>query len=206
MDTEHTPPGDSGTAPCGEIRAETRDLKQLVKLALSRRKRRSAGTAASPLLILAPRVPVLPPALLQDNMLTDRDKLVWLNLRLRLSDTRHDRTLPGVRELGQSTGLGSKDTIARALAMLRCRRYLSVCAAAWHSGGRKVGTAYALHAPRLTVRDAIFLDPEYPGFVKNLKDHSVVRLRVAASQEIVSLSNLETETCPGVSLVSQDAK
>ena len=197
MATERDLPGGRAQAEHGGIQAETRDLQQLVKLALRQRKHRRPGQQANPLLFLAPNVPPLPASLFDDKTLTHRDKLVWLNLRLRVGDSRHDRTLPGVRELAQRTGIGSKDTIARSLAMLRCRRYLSVCATAWHSGGRKVGTAYALHAPRLLVADAIFLDAEYLGFVDNLRDHASARLRNAASDEIVALSDLFSATFSG---------
>jgi hypothetical protein len=195
MNTEKPPPGDCGKAPCSGIQTQTRDLKQLVKLALGQRKRRSAGTQPSPLLILAPAVPPLPSKLLEDKKLTHRDKLIWLNLRLRLSTPGRNRTLPGLRELAEITGIGSKDTIARSLAILRCRRYLSVCATAWHGGSRKVGTAYALHAPPLAVVDAVFLDPEYPEFVANLRDHSSLRLRNAASDEAATLSAIGSTGC-----------
>lgn len=203
MNTERPPPGDAGTAPCGGIRAEMRDLKQLVKLAVRRRKWRSAGTRTNPLLLLAPKVPILPTVVVEDRNLTHRDKLMWLNLRLRLDDTSRDRTLPSIRELAESTDLGNKDTVARSMAMLRCRRYLSVCATAWHGGGRKVGTAYVLHAPRLPMKDVLFLDPEYPGFVKNLREHSEVRLRGAASEEFKELAAFAPEAGSGVSSARQ---
>lgn len=203
MNTEHPPPGDCGKPPFGGIRAETRDLKQLVKLAVRRRKWRSAGTRPNPLLLLGPKVPILPMVVVEDRNLTHRDKLMWLNLRLRLEDTGKDRTLPSIRELAESTDLGNKDTVARSMAMLRCRRYLSVCATAWHGGGRKVGTAYALHAPRLPMKEVLFLDPEYPGFVRNLRDHSEERLRNAAGDEFIKLSACESEECPGVSPARQ---
>lgn len=190
MATEPHPPTESAPEDRAGIQAEIQDLKQLVKLTLKQRNHRRPGKPPNPLLFLAPDVSPLPASVLEDRSLTHRDKLIWLHLRLRLSDSRYDHTLPGLRELADRMGIGGKDTVARSLVMLRCRRYLSVCATAWHGGGRKVGTAYALHAPRLLVADALFLDPEYAGFVDNLRDHPSVRLRQAARDEIVALAGL----------------
>jgi hypothetical protein len=187
MTTEGHWPADPAPGVSGAIQAETQDVKQRARVAASQR-RRGAGRQARPLLFLPPSVSLLPASVLQDTSLTHRDKLMWLHLRLRLTGPVHEHTLPGLRELSEQTDIGSKDTLARSFAVLRCRRYLSVCATAWHGGGRKVGTAYALHAPRLLVADALFLDPEYPGFVQKLENHASARLRIVAREENLALS------------------
>jgi len=91
--------------------------------------------------------------------------------------------------LALTTRIATRETISTALSMLRCRRYLSVCATAWHSGGRKVGMAYALHATRLPVADTIFLDPGYTSYLEDLATHSVRRVRDAAKHEISKLQD-----------------
>lgn len=187
MSTERHSPGEPGPEGCGKIHAETQDLKQLIKLAVKQRKYRRPGQQANPLLFLAPKVSPLPASVLDDRTLTHREKLLWLHLRSRLGST-NEHTLPWSRELAECTDIGGRTTITRSFSMLRCRRYLSVCATAWHGGGRKVGTAYALHAPRLLVADAIFLDPEYPAFVQHLQYHPYERLRNAAGEEVLALS------------------
>jgi len=186
MITETTEPGDPAQVPPVDLQTETRDLKQLVRLALRRRKR-SAGTAANPLLFLAPEASVLPVAVIEDTALSPVDKLVWMTLRIRHDRSPGERTLPSNTELARSTRIATRDTIATALAMLRCRRYLSVCATAWHGGGRKVGMAYALHATRLPMVDTIFLDPGYASYLEDLATHSVRRVRDAAKYELSKL-------------------
>lgn len=173
----------------GTIQTDVRDLKQLVKLAVQHRQRRRAGRQARPLLFLGPHVPLLPASVLEDSMLTHRERLVWLTLRLRLTQAAQEHTLPRVRELAARTDIGGKDTMNRCFYMLRCRRYLSVCATAWHGGGQKAGTAYALHAPRLNAADVLFLDPDYLSFLQYLSNHATARLREAAEEEILALAD-----------------
>ncbi len=173
--------------PSVVLKTETQDLKQLVRLALRRRKR-VAGSATSPLLFLAPEASILPVALIEDTALSPVDKVLWMTLRIRHDQGPGERTLPSNTELARSTRIATRDTIATALAMLRCRRYLSVCATAWHGGGRKVGMAYALHPTRLPVADTIFLDPGYASYLEDLAMHSVRRVRDAATHELSTLS------------------
>jgi len=188
MITETTEPGDPAQVPPVDLQTETRDLKQLVRLALRRRKR-SAGTAAHPLLFLAPEVSTLPVAVIEDTALAPVDKVIWMALRIQHDQSPGERTLPSNRELARTTRVATRETISTALSMLRCRRYLSVCATAWHSGGRKVGMAYALHATRLPVADTVFLDPGYPSYLKDLAAHSVRRVRDAAQHELSKLQD-----------------
>ncbi len=168
-------------------RSETQDLKHMVQLALKRRKR-TAGSATNPLLFLAAEASTLPVALVEDTALSAVDKVIWLTLRIWHDRSTGERTLPSNTELARQTGIATRDTIATALAMLRCRRYLSVCATAWHGGGRKVGMAYALHATCLSMVDTIFLDPGYTSYLEDLATHSVLRVRNAAQQELSKLS------------------
>lgn len=188
MITESTPPDERDEAASVGLKTETQDLKQLVRLALRRRKR-SAGAAANPLLFLAPEASILPVAVIEDTALSPVDKVIWMALRIRHDQSPGERTLPSNRELARTTRIATRETISTALSMLRCRRYLSVCASAWHSGGRKVGMAYALHATRLPVADTIFLDPGYASYLEDLATHSVQRVRDAARHELSKLQD-----------------
>jgi len=187
MKTDPTRGSSRADASGAAVHPEIQDLKRLVKLALRQRKRRSAERWPKPLLFLAPEAPRLPAALIEDTALTPVDMVLWLRLRIRLSEGSTERTLPSIRELAQTSSLGSRETIGRSLAILRCRRYLTVCATAWHGGDRKVGTAFVLHAPRISVTDAMFLDSDYRVFLKKLVDHPAIRLRKVARNELAKL-------------------
>jgi len=169
------------------VQPEIKDLKQVVRLALRQRKRRSAGRWPEPLLFLAPQTPPLPAALIGDTALAPMDKLIWLILRKRLEEASEEPTLPSHRALARTTGIVTRRSVATSLAMLRCRRYLSVCASAWHGGDKKVGKAYALHARPLPITDALFLDPGYGSYVNDLLAHPVTRVQKAARKELAML-------------------
>ena len=187
MNAENTREAGRPDVSSAAVKPEIEDLKHLVRLALRQRKRRGAGRWPKPLLFLAPKTPTLAAALIEDTALAPMDKVVWMILRMRLGETSADRTLPSHLALARSTGVASRKTIATSLAMLRCRRYLSVCARAWHSGGKKVGKAYAIHARPLPITDTLFLDPGYPSYVNDLLAHQVTRVRKAARKELAKL-------------------
>jgi len=170
-----------------EIQEGTRSLRRSAKLALAQHKPRYAGTEPSALLLLQPRPPQLPSGLIEDGDLAPVDKVIWLVLMLRTFEMDGVAFLPTHAELARSSNVAAPETVTRALAMLRCRRWLSVVQSAWRKDGQQRGSAYALHPAPLPIADTLFLDPNYPAFLEKLAGQSYARLRRAASEELARL-------------------
>ena len=173
----------------GNIRVETRTLKRSITAALGRQRRSYKGTEPSALLLLQPNSDELPLALIEDGDLAPVDKVIWLVLMSRACNADGVTVLPTHLELARSTNVAARDTVARALAILRCRRWLSVCHTSWRKGGRQKGSAYALHAKPLPIVDTIYLDPHYRVFLEGLTGQRHTRVRKAACDALAQLSH-----------------
>lgn len=171
------------------IRVETRALKRSITAALGRQRRSYNGTEPVALLMLQPISDELPSALIEDGDLAPVDKVIWLVLMSRACDADGVTVLPTHLELAKRTNVAATDTVARALAILRCRRWLSVCHTSWRKGGQRKGSAYALHAKPLPIVDTIYLDPHYRTFLEGLSGQRHSRVRKAACDVLAQLSH-----------------
>ncbi len=171
-----------------DIRPETRVLKRSVSAALARQKRHYHGTQSSALLLLESSCAELPSALIEDTVLEPVDKVIWRALMMRACNRDGVTVLPTHVELARSANVAATETVARALAILRCRRWLTVCNTSWRKGNRQKGSAYALHATPLPVTDTIYLDPHYPAFLEELTGQRNVRVQKVARDMLGQLS------------------
>ena len=175
-----------------EVQAMTRRLRQTVKLALARQKPRYTGTEPSALLLRQAASNEIPSALIEDADLAPVDKVIWLVLMLRTSEGNGLAVLPTRMELAKTANVRARETVRKALAMLRCRRWLSVCQSVWRSGGQQRGSAYALHTAPLAIADTLYLDRNYRLFVRKLARDRCARLRKAAQDALTELSARDT--------------
>ena len=177
-----------------DIRPETRALKQAASMALARQKSRYHGTELSPLLLLDPNCTELPAALIEDAVLEPVDKVIWLVLMVRACNGSGATVLPTHSELARRANVAARETASRALSILRCRRWLTVCHTSWHRGGRKKGSAYALHAMPLSLADTIYLDPDYRTFLEGLTGRRHARVQKLAFDALGQLPISTTDT------------
>ena len=163
------------------VRPATRVLKRLVAAALAQQKPSYHGTEPRALLLLEPNCSGLPSTLIEDSVLEPVDKLIWLVLMVRARRGDGVTLMLAHRELARSANVTARQTVSRSLSILRCRRWLTVCHTSWRKGGKRKGSAYALHAVPLPIADTIYLDPRYVAFLEELTGQHQGRVQNAAS-------------------------
>ncbi len=171
-----------------DIRPETRVLKRSVTAALARQKRRYQGTWLNALILLQPNFRELPLELIEDKDLEPVDKLIWFVLMSSECDGDGVAVLPTHEELAMRANVTARQTVATALSILRCRRWLTTCRTSWRKGGQRKGSVYALHAEPLPITDTIHLDRHYRTFIADSSDHRHARLQKAAKDVLAKLS------------------
>ncbi len=171
------------------VRPATRVLKRLVAAALAQQKPSYHGTEPRALLLLEPNCSGLPSTLIEDSVLEPVDKLIWLVLMVRARRGEGVTLMPAHRELARSANVTARQTVSRSLSILRCRRWLTVCHTSWRKGGKRKGSAYALHAAPLPIADTIYLDPRYVAFLEELTGQDQGRVQNAASAVFGQISH-----------------
>ena len=175
--------------PNDQVRPATRVLKQLVAATLAQQNPSYHGTEPCALLVLEPDCSVLPSTLIEDSVLEPVDKVIWLVLMVRAFNNDGVTLLPAHQELAKSANVTARQTVSRSLSILRCRRWMTVCRTSWRKGGKRRGSAYALHASPLPVVDTIYLDPHYESFLEDLSDQHHGRVQKAARAEYQQISH-----------------
>lgn len=132
------------------------------------------------MLFLGNRHASFPTLVVQDPILEPVDKLVWMAIRLQASETGGDTAFPTYAYLAKTANVSSTATIARAIAILRATRWLTLCARVRGSSGRFHGNVFALHDEPLPLADAIHLDSSYMQFLGEAADHRHARVRAVA--------------------------
>ncbi|EHC5874121.1 helix-turn-helix domain-containing protein [Salmonella enterica subsp. enterica serovar Eastbourne] len=104
-----------------------------------------------------------PRALILDMRLSPLDKMCWIMIR-QYALQNDGAIFPSYDELQKllsspGSGLASRDTVSRALTMLRLTGWLSLCKRARDTGGRVRGNIYAQHDEPLSAKDAEVFDP-----------------------------------------------
>ncbi|WP_018994361.1 STY4528 family pathogenicity island replication protein [Thioalkalivibrio sp. ALJ2] len=126
-----------------------------------------------------------PRALLFADELGPTDKLAWMVIQAN-SDPKAPAGFPSYDEFGRA-GLGSRPTIAAAIAMLRITRWISLCDRVRDPQGRYRGSVYAIHDEAVSVTEAMYLDPEYITYLESLTDHGHRRVRETAQQVLSTI-------------------
>ena len=118
--------------------------------------------------------------MIQDPVLEPVDKLVWMVIMLAVGETGGNTAFPGYEAIGRMANVSSRSTIARAIAILRATRWLTLCARLRQSSGRFCGNVYALHDEPLPLADALHLDSNYMAFLSQALAHGHARVRAVA--------------------------
>jgi hypothetical protein len=165
----------------GEVRPQTHALDALIREALAGLGRRSGAPRTDALLFLGNPHHAFPALVVQDPVLEPVDKLVWMVIYTHGRASAVSTPFPHYRDIARLANIASTSTIARAIAILRATRWLSLCARGRDAGGRFSGNVYALHDEPLPFADALHLDPGYVAFLHEAGTHNHARVRQVVS-------------------------
>lgn len=128
------------------------------------------------------RLESVPTQLISDPILEPVDKLVWMVLSSTRVGNDIAAVLPSYEDLLRLANIRGRATLARALAILRITRWLTLCRKVRDERGRFRGNVYALHDEPSLLADSLLLDPSYLPFLQKSSAHSHRRVQWVARQ------------------------
>lgn len=167
------------------IRSETRALDTLIQQVIARTER--TGGEGDRMVFLGNRHESFPTAVIEDPVLEPVDKVIWMVIMLAVRETGRDTAFPGYEVIGKRANVASRSTIARAIAILRATRWLTLCARVRRANGKFHGNLYALHDEPLPLVDALHLDAHYMTFLTQATGHGHARVRTVAQGVLDSI-------------------
>ena len=171
----------------GVIRPETLALDKLIKATIARVEASRDGGVADTVLFLGNRHQSFPTAVIRDPVLEPVDKLVWMVIMLAVRETGANAAFPSYETISRLANVSSRSTIARAIAILRASRWLTLCGRLRKASGRFRGNVYALHDEPLPLADVIHLDGDYMAFLNKAVSHGHARVRTVANGVLASI-------------------
>ncbi|EAN5736104.1 helix-turn-helix domain-containing protein [Salmonella enterica] len=125
-----------------------------------------------------------PRALILDMRLSPLDRMCWIMIR-QYALQNDGAIFPSYDELQKllsspGSGLASRDTVSRALTMLRLTGWLSLCKRVRDTGGRVRGNIYAQHDEPLSAKDAEVFDPGWLDMLGKACGHKYREVRETA--------------------------
>jgi len=109
------------------IRPETHALDALIEATLKRREGDNQQSNTDSMLFLGDRHAPFPARVVQDAVLEPVDKLVWMAIVLKAQAAGSTTIFPTYDTIAKTANVSSTATIARALAILRITRWLTLC-------------------------------------------------------------------------------
>jgi hypothetical protein len=179
------------------LRSETRALDTLIRAVIARTEASASQGPTDRMVFLGNRHHAFPTAMVKDPVLEPVDKLVWMVIMLAVGETGGNTAFPGHDAIGRLANVSSRSTIARAIAILRATRWLTLCAQVRGAGGRFHGHVYALHDEPLPLADALHLDAHYMAFLGQATGHGHARVRAVAQGVLDSIDeDIQTSQDP----------
>ncbi|CAI2038266.1 Uncharacterised protein [Serratia fonticola] len=137
----------------------------------------------------------IPRQLYMDTRLSPLDKTAWVMIRL-YAQQNDGAVFPTYEELqlqlaSPHAGKASRETVSRALLMLRLTGWLSLCKRVRDEGGRVRGNIYAQHDEPLGLCDAEHFDPGWLDAVAQACQHGNKTIRLTA---LSVLSEIKQDT------------
>ena len=169
------------------IRQETRALDALIQAVIRQTEACAEGGPADTMVFLGNRHQSFPTSVVKDPVLEPVDKLVWMAIMLAVPETGGNTAFPGYDAIGTMANVSSRSTIARAIAILRATRWLTLCARVRRASGRFRGNVYALHDEPLPLVDALHLDTDYMAFLHKALTHGHARVCAVAQGVLDSI-------------------
>ncbi|MEW8056365.1 MAG: STY4528 family pathogenicity island replication protein [Candidatus Thiodiazotropha sp.] len=171
----------------GVIRPETLALDKLIKATIARVEASPDSGATDTVLFLGNRHHSFPTAVIRDPVLEPVDKLVWMVIMLAVRETGANTAFPSYEVISRMANVSSRSTIARAIAILRASRWLTLCGRLRKASGRFRGNVYALHDEPLPLADVIHLDDNYMDFLNKAVSHGHARVRTVTQGVLASI-------------------
>lgn len=165
----------------------SRPFSELLQTAIRALREQEGDKARDSVLFLGNRHQSFPVMVLEDPILEPVDKIIWMVIWQRGAGGGTRALFPSYAEISATAHVGSDTTIARALAILRATRWLSLCARVRGKHGTFRGNVYAIHDEPLALADTLHLDPGYLKFLDASKSHSHLRVRKVALSALASL-------------------
>lgn len=153
---------------------------------------RQSGTALRSGLIYAGNVhDAIPRSLLLDPRLSPLDKLTWMMIRLH-AQQNEGAVFPTYDDLQLQLATphsdkASRETVSRALLMLRLTGWLSLCHRVRDKRGRVRGNIYMLHDEPVNAFDAETLDPRWMDVLEKSCHHKNKSVRCVARAALATL-------------------
>ena len=169
------------------IRSETLALDALIQETIAQAEVETDQGSTDRMLFLGNRHQSFPTAVVKDPVLEPVDKLVWMVVMLSVRETGGATLFPGYDAIGTMANVSSRSTIARAIAILRVTRWLTLCARVRKRSGRFHGNVYALHDEPLPLLDALHLNTDYMSFLDDSRGHGHARVRAVAQGVLDSM-------------------
>lgn len=183
------PPGAASIPPISMLRAwvdsEVARIRREPPAPGARREHRDAT------FFMGPWVGALSMAIQLDPFLDPAETRLYGALIALMDRQRKDAAAvqPNYNELMRFTRIGSRASLASAIAMLRLHRWITVAARLRRDDGRHVGNLIAVHPEPLPIADTLVLDPEWIDFVqRTAREHHRRRVRDAAARILSSLA------------------
>ncbi|CNC49564.1 STY4528 family pathogenicity island replication protein [Yersinia similis] len=137
----------------------------------------------------------IPRQLFLDHRLSALDKMAWVMIRL-YAQQNEGAVFPTYDELqlqlaSPHSVKASRETISRALLMLRLTGWLSLCKRVRDDSGRVRGNIYAQHDEPVSFRDAEYFDPAWLDSVAEACQHSNRSVRLTA---LAVLNDIKSDT------------
>ena len=169
------------------LRSDTLALDALIEAAIARVETTAGSGPADSMLFLGNRHQAFPTAVISDPVLEPVDKLVWMVIMLAVGETGGHTAFPGYAAIGTMANVASRSTIARAIAILRATRWLTLCARVRKASGQFRGNVFAVHDEPLPLADALHLDAGYMAFLGKNLNHGHARVRVVTQGVLTSI-------------------
>ena len=168
-------------------KTETQILDSLIQEAVNRAQTNADRDAVDTLVFLGNRHQAFPTAVVKDPVLEPVDKLVWMVIMLSVHQTGGNTAFPGYETIARLANVSSRSTVARAIAILRASRWLTLCTRLRKPSGRFHRNVYTLHDEPLPLADALHLDGNYMRFLGQAVKHGHARVRSVAQGVLDSI-------------------
>lgn len=169
------------------LRPETLALDALIRAVITKVEASEDEGPPDRMVFLGNRHQSFPTAVIEDRVLEPVDKVVWMVISLAVRQTGGDTAFPGYEAIGRMANVASRSTIARAIAILRASRWLTLCGRVRRASGKFHGNIYALHDEPLPLADALHLDTDYMTFLAKTTGHGHARVRAVAQGVLDSI-------------------
>lgn len=173
----------------GALRVETLALDAIIRETVAAAEASVDDGPLDRMVFLGNHHQSIPTAVVKDPVLEPVDKLVWMVIMLAVHDTGGHTAFPGYDALGRVANVASRSTVARAIAILRATRWLTLCAGRRRVNGRFTGHVYALHDEPIPLVDALHLDAHYLSFLHSALEHGHRRVAVVARAVLDSIDD-----------------